>query len=299
MTLSLVMLLLPHDLLSQARDLTQPLALVQLAATQATHKVTDPFEDLGREEVDPGDHADLVSLQKALENENTVLREQIGRLNDTVRQLAGIRKQGFPPDGVLIPARVLAMDAAPGRESMTVGKGQVQDVEDHAWVLTHLHVEAGRQDGVIDHAAVLARQCLIGWVDHAAPLTSRVVLLSDPVASGPRRVHIAPRRKPEGRHPLLADEDGQAMPFVLEGAGGGRMRIRDIPATLVEDGTIRVGDLVTSDPNDPGLPLAMVIGELEQLELNRENPVHYDATARHMHNPRTLSRVFIAQLGPH
>ena len=313
MLASVVMILWPNDLLRPARNVTQVMAPLQLLTLEATRRATGSIRALTQSDPSPGEQADLARESQALENENVLLREQMSRLQSRIDELAGIRRQGFPADGVLVPARVISLDAAPGRDSVVVGKGHVQEVEPDAWVVTHVNVDAGTRENVRDACAVLARQCLIGWVEQSAPLTSRVVLLSDRLASKPMRVYIAPRRAYDTRrglpsaggqapprpdadtagHVLLAVK-GEPVPFALEGAGGGRMRIRDIPARLAAH--IQVGDLVTSDPNDPKLPLAMVIGEIEKLTQNRDNPVYCSAVVRYRYDPKTLGQVFIVDL---
>ncbi len=297
MAASLVMVLLPGDPLRPVKNLTQLMAPLQLATLEATRGVTAPLRTLADGPATPEQRAKLLREKQALENENAALRQQMAELQSTIQELTGIRQRGFPPPprGVLIPARVISLDAAPGRDSLVVGKGHVQKVSQDAWVAWQLEVGAGSDQGVQDACAVLARQCLIGRVQQVAPLTSRVVLFSDRLASRPMRVHVASRNPRDGTHQLLAVK-GEPLAFVLEGAGGGRMRIRDIPASLVDGRHLRVGDLVTSSPGHSTLPMAMVIGEIRELNLNRANPVHYDALVRYLYDPRTLRRVFIANL---
>jgi len=115
------------------------------------------------------------------------------------------------------------------------------------------------------------------------------------LANNPMRVNIVPR---SGDHEPVSDDEGDVMAFVLEGAGGGCMRIADIPANLVETGRIKIGDLVMSDPRNPWLSSAMMIGKIDQLELVRdaEKPLYYDATVRQPFDPGMLSQVFIVDL---
>lgn len=294
MVASFVLILLPNDLLAPTKNVTQVISPLQILTLEATRGITEPIRTLAERAPSAREHADLGQEKQALENEAFVLREEMARLQTEIDELTGIRRQGFPARGALIPARQIALDAVPGRDSLVVSKGHVQNVSRNDWVTSRLAVDAGTEDGVQDAFAVLARQCLIGWVEQAAPLTSRVVLLSDPVASRPVRVHLAPTDS-DGKHRLLA-VNGQPIPFALEGTGGGRMRIRDIAASLVDTGAISQGDLVTSDPNNPRLPLAMVIGRIEELTQNRDNPVCYDAVVGYLFHPKHLSQVYIADL---
>ena len=55
----------------------------------------------------------------------------------------------------------------------------------------------------------------------------------------------------------IADKIKRTM-ILREGAGRGKMGIRDIPLSEVENGRVRVGDLVTSDPNLDAADVALV-----------------------------------------
>jgi len=76
------------------------------------------------------------------------------------------------------------------------------------------------------------------------------------------------------------------------------MIITDIPKWMVEGDQVRVGDLVSSAPDDTRLPLAVVIGTIEELRLNRDQPICYDGIVRHMVDPATLTQVLIVDLSP-
>jgi cell shape-determining protein MreC len=290
MVASFVTMMLPPESLSAVRNLTQPLAALQLLSFEASQELDRIKNHVIRRPVSAAQHDELVAERDALRRENVALHDQNAQLQATISELAGLRKQGFPAHGLLIPARVIALDAAPGRESLVAGKGDLQKVEQNDWVVSKMRVNAGSEEGVSEQSSVLARQCLIGWVDQVAPLTSRVVLLSDRLANRRRKVLIVPgngREMPPSENPDI---------FALEPLGGGKMIITDIPAAMVDSGRVGIGDLVTSPPDDSKLPLAVVIGPITDLKLNREKPVVYDAIVSHMVDPKSLSQVFIVDL---
>jgi len=292
MAASAVVVLLPSDLLRPARDMTQLMAPLQLATRQAVQGAAGPIRRLATHPVPAEQHDDLLRQKRALENTNVSLRQRLIQLEAALHELTGIRQRGLPDTIGLIPARVCGLDAAPGRDSLLLGKGHLQKVAPGNWVASRLFVDAGANDGVRDQAVVLARECLIGWVEQTAPFTSRLVMLSDRVQTRPMSVLITPRDVGD-RLPAGGD---RPLCFALAGAGRRRMRVPDVPASLVATGQIRVGDLVTSDPSDPRLPVTMVIGRITELKGHVQEPVHYDAMVEYLYDPRSLSRVFIVDL---
>jgi len=295
MLASAVLLVVPADVLGPARNMTQLIALPQWALQRATHKATEPIKALTREPLTAEQQGQMLHDKQGLENENVALRQQIEALKRAVEELALLRRQGFPEAGVLIPAPVVALDAAPRRDSLLLGKGQLKGIRREDWVASRLFVQVGEQDGVRRQLAVLARESLIGWVEQTTPLTSRVVLLSDAYASRPMRVYLAHFDAAARRH-LQVTAEGRVAPFALHGIGGGKMIVADIDRTFIDAGVIAVGDLVTSDPHDPKLPLAMVVGEIIELRQNEDKPLFYDAVVRHRYDPKALSRVLIVDL---
>ena len=174
-------------------------------------------------------------------------------------------------------------DPVPGRDRLQLPRGRVHGVEPGDWVASRLLAHAGREQGVSDHAAVLARECLIGWVEEAFSHTCRVVLLTDPVANRAMRVRIVGR-------------DGKLTHCVLEGAGGGKMRIGgQIHDDLVARGDVRVGDAVVS-AGDERLPFPVVVGRVAKLERNREKPSFHDAVVEPRLDPKDLGEVHVVDL---
>lgn len=294
MAASVASMIWPNNPFGFLRTFTQILAIPQMGVAAANHFVAGRVQALHSKPVPPDEHAELVRQKQALENVNAAQAQRIHQLQATVEQLTRIRGRGFPSDGLLIPARVIAQDATPGRDSLLVGKGRAQNVQPGDWVTSSLLVDAGSEDGVRDQTAVLSREYLVGWVESTTPLTSRIVLLTDRLASHPIRVNLARR----GEAAAVLSPEGKPISFVLEGAGSGWMRIPDIPADLVESGRVRVGDQVLTDAHNPWLPMTMMVGTIESLERPRDQqkPLFFDARVRNPCEPATLSQVFVVDL---
>lgn len=303
MAASLVLMMIPVDVLRPARNMTQLIALPQWAVQRATDTATKPIETLSRETLTPAQQNQILRENQSLENENLVLRQQIETLRSTIEELSLLRQQGVPENVSLIPASVIASDADPRRDSLLLGKGNRKGINEDEWVASRLFVQIGDQAGVRRDSAVLARDMmlarenLIGWVEETTASTSRVVLLSDAYANRPIRVHLA-HFDPESKRPLLVTIEDKVAPFVLRGMGGGKMIVADIDRAFIDAGVVAVGDLVTSDPNDPNLPHAMVVGEIVEIHHNKDKPLFYDAIVRHRYDPKSLSQVMIVDLKP-
>jgi len=299
MAVSLTCLFLPRDLFRPARSMTQLTALPQYAVKRAAEHVADGGRSL-RKTVGASDEAEALAEQfQALQNAHTVLQQQVIQLEATVEELTAIRGlDGLPVEANLIPARVIAYDAAQGRESLSLSQGSQHRVRKGDWVASFLDVAVGAQQGVQDNLAVLARQTLIGLVEQTASHTSRVVLLSDPVANKAMRVHVVQADPHAQRYLPVADlnDSSKKADFALQGIGKGQMRIRDIDARFVQSEAIRVNDLVTSDDRDPRLPCSLVMGQIVELRQDKKNPLLYDAIVHHRCDPKELERVFIVRL---
>ncbi len=293
MAASALLLAVPTEYVSRpAGEVAQLIALPQWAVHQATLSATRPLKALAHQHMTAEEQARLDEANKGLENENAALRQEIRTLRQTLGELTMLRRKGLPDDGVILPAEVVAGDAAPRQDSFLVSQGRLRGVKHRDWVASRLFVQAGKQDGVTENAAVLARECLIGWVEQTASLTSRVVLLSDPTANRGIRAHIA-HYDPQTGEPRQVLVDNRSAEFILRGAGSGKMIIRDIKDDFVKGGYVAVGDLVLSDEYDPKLGQSLVIGEIEELRHNRQQPLLYDAVVRHRFDPSTLNQVLI------
>lgn len=300
MAASATLLLLPRDILGPARGMSALIAIPQWMATEASRGVADPLMSLGMPAITAQEHAELVSRLEALRNENASLAIHMAEAQAKISELTRVRENGFPSQGKLIPARVIAGDAVAARGSLRLSKGKLSSVKAGDWVTSRRFVDAGEKDGVRQGAGVLARETLIGWVEEADTFTSRVVLLSDNF-SVQRIMARIERFNPKKNSRLVVTLNGAPARFALEGAGRGIMVIHEIDAGSVEKGVIQVGDIVTSDPNDSRLPVAMVIGEITALEKVRDDkkkPLFYTAHVKHRYDPASLGQVFVADFSP-
>lgn len=294
MLASAIMISLPRDFFGSARNMTQLVALPGYAVRQAADQISDSAKSLAAEPVPADKHAEIVRAKQAMENENIALAQQVMQLQNLVAGLQGLRSRpNFPSDARLIPARVVGWDAVPGRDSMVLFKGR-SEVREGDWVTSRLAVQAGSDDGVQENFRVLARETLIGWVEQAAPYTSRVVLISDRHANRAWRVHVLSRR--DGRKDFdfvrHIQNESRLAEFALEGIGNGQMCM-EMEARYIAENRIKVGDVVTTDGQDARLPLAMVIGDIVELQQIKKKPLLYNVIVKHRCDPKDLGQVFI------
>ncbi|MCL2330092.1 MAG: hypothetical protein FWC56_02195 [Phycisphaerae bacterium] len=292
---SLVLALMPRDFLAPLRQATQLAGVAQYGATSVTRGVTQSAKTLLAEPVPADEHAKTETARVAAENENIVLRGQVQQLQTMVDELRNVRNRSqFPSGGRLVSARVVGWDTAAGRDSLALFKPTSRNVRKDDWVASSLLVDASNKDIACDER-VLARETLIGWVEQPTSMASRVVLLSDRYSHRKWTVHVAKVGRPDRQNEFVMEE-GRPVGFALEGIGGGKMRMTDIPAQYVKNGIIRVNDVVTTDGRDPKLPLSMVIGEIESLEPIKKQPLLYNAIVKHRCDPKELADVLIVNI---
>ncbi|GMV98834.1 MAG: hypothetical protein AMXMBFR83_31820 [Phycisphaerae bacterium] len=288
------LLLLPREFLGPARGVTGLFALLQGPVSEATHRVSDL--EIGRSAITAEEHAALLAELQARRNLSRSLTVRVADLEEQVRELTRLRSEvDFPAEARLIPADVIGKDALAARGSLLLSAGRSSRAKPGDWVTSRKFLDAGSKAGVRTDAGVIGHETLIGWVEATEAYTSRVVLLSDHLARRPVRVHIV--RDEQGQPRRVVSQGGQPLNFSLEGAGGGLMKIQDVNARYVEQGFVRVGDLVMSSPQEPRLPVSLVIGEITALEKvadPKKKPLYYTAIVRHYYDPGTIHRVFIA-----
>lgn len=265
-------------------------------------QVVVPFQDWSTRTVDAAGEvafggADAPTPEEALrlQRENQALRHRLAALSTAHDQLAadfasvaGIRRQGLA-GGRLIPARVLAADAIPWRESRLLSAGSLRGVRADAPVTSNVFSLAAMDDeGLRDGQSVLAGEVLIGIVEQVGTHTARVRLLTDREA--PLKVRIA---RPEGDKFLPLDAE-----FWLVGVGGGRLEVRDVNHRFVRAGSVREGDVVLSDPTNPALPVALTVGVIKAVHADPDNPLLYRLSVEPPIKPADLRTVFVVDLSP-
>lgn len=199
----------------------------------------------------------------ALRSAVVLLSAQNRSLRIENERLTGVRDRGLGPRGRLIPARVVADDAVPWRNSkLILLRGASRN---DAVISRHFSIDLAADEGVHTGMGVLATEVLVGIIEQAGTLTSRVRLLSDPGT----RMSVAIGRV-DGTDFTAVDGS-----FWLVGGGHGRIEIRDVHHQYVNDGDIRLGDVVLTRRDDPRLPPSVTIGTIVDMETDPDNGLLY------------------------
>ncbi len=287
MAASLIGLFIPGRLLRPAKNPLQLLAAMQWAVHDQASAVEEAVRTHVRTAVS-GEEFDRVDRERAaLENRLVAMETQVAELQQALEAVSGWRGRGLPSTTRLIGARVVSADAIGWRESIQIDRGASDGVAVGDWVVSHgfLPSAAGADKPGAD---LLLSECLLGQVAETAPLTSRVILLSDPYLRPPTRVRVA--RVEAGR--LSGPEDG----LVLYGAGGGTMTVPDVPASLCDAGKVRVGDLIVTTRGEARLPISMVIGRIERIDRNPKNPLLYHLSVRPRLDTSAIRQVYVVSM---
>jgi len=264
-----------------AAGLLTPLEAPQAAATAATRAAAQA--------VGSGVPTPSAEEFAVLTQENQELRRLIGQqrlllsaLEDRVRDLSGLRTQLGDTPALILPARVIAGDSAPRRETITISRGS----RDQPPVRAGDWVAAGApppSDAAASPRETLLRQWLIGRVAQVLPYTSRVQLCTDP-AFGPVRVRLA-KPLPDGAwQPLKAEA-------LLYGAGTGRMEIRKASRNYHE-----TGHTIVIVPREEGLPATLSVGWIDSVRPRPESALHFDLGVRPWAPPERLIEVYVISL---
>ncbi len=209
------------------------------------------------------------------------------KLRDDVEQLTRVRGRGLGRRGRLIPARVVADDAASWRRSKLILGGTRSGVTRQSGVLTStFSVDLGSEGGVPTGSAVLAAEVLIGVVEHAGTYTSRVRLLSDPQT----RMPVAIGRVQDGAF------SGPDAAFWLMGTGRGGIEIRDVHHRYVTEGSIRVGDTVLTRTDEVTLPPSITIGVIGEILTDPGNGLLFVLEVTSPVDVEDVRNVYVADL---
>ena len=149
-------------------------------------------------------------------------------------------------------------------------------------------VDAAAEGALHDGQSVLAGEVLVGTVEQVGTHTARVRLLTDRQA--PLSVRIA---RPEADRYLPLDAE-----FWLVGTGAGNLEVRDVNHRFIRAGSIREGDVVLSDPQNPKLPVALTVGTVKAVHVDPDNPLLYRLTVEPPVQASDLRSVFVVDLGP-
>ncbi len=262
---------------SCVRGVVAPLSWLQYNLSRATRRADAAVRGLGED----GAELDASSLKA----ENEALRRQLVHqqlmYTDLERELAtvtGLREQLRDSGAKILIAPVVAYDASPRRESLTIGLGSERGIKKEQWVAAGA---APREDpDMVYGRELLARQWLIGRISEAWPNTARVQLATD-VGFGPVYVRAA-----------RTLEDGRLEPIeqncLLRGRGAGRMLIDRATGDYYSDGCRLVIAMPTA-----GLPAPLLIGEIKGSASIDGAPQHFNLDVQPCGNVRMLGHVYV------
>jgi len=281
MLLSALAVFLPPRMTNVTKHATQLLTPLQDLAQFVTFQARIP----GAPTTDPDD----TPLARELASKSV----QITQLRGELARMQTIRDLSIP---AALQAHVVAWDIASMRDSAVIERGSELGVRSRDWVATHLVIDRGGATGIRSGEAVIAQETLLGRVELVSPYMSRVKLLSD-LDSQPVEIRFVGLRGDEMR--MLPT------PATLHGLGRGQMIVRDVPYDLIDTGgnstdglRIRIGDLVTSAPDQIGLPVPLVIGRVVEIRKDPKERLVYDVIVESTAERDTIRFVHVIPLVP-
>jgi len=290
---SALSLLLPPGWSNPVRHVAQLLVPPQDLLYSGSRHAVEYASRFGKPGPDEKSKAEQLELELASQ---AAAMEQLRAENDRLRRL---RANALPLPTPVLPARVVARDAAAMRDSVLAARGTMRGVNSGDWVSARFFVDRGQASGVEEGEAVLAEHCLLGRIEQAGPYMARVQLQSD-----------IDSRLIEAR---VGAYDGKRFQFVdypcsVRGVGGQMMRIADVDYRLIrtndsdesKDGKRRigVGDLVFSAPGQLGLPTPMVMGRVTSVAENPRKRLVYNVEVEPIVKVEDVSEVYIIPLVP-
>lgn len=288
LVIALAALLAPQTWLHKSISLVQILVPFQHAAEAGADAIGGALS-IDAPPVPQTQYDTVLRSKQAAEHRLAALSMRIEELEHEVELLTATRLWNadgakLGAKGRLIPARVLSQDMLPWRSSRLLTAGTVQGVEHGAAVISnYFTINRGTRDGLQSGSAILLGEALLGVVTQTGTHTSRVQLLSDPDTQ--MKVRIG--RQGEDSFEVA---DGY---YWLVGRGSGTMEIRDVKRQDVDEGRIAPGDLILSDPANDALPAALVIGEVDAVQLDPHKPLFAALAIKSAVNPADLERVYI------
>jgi len=237
-----------------------------------------------------GGQSQLEALRRrnaALSHQLAELRNRYRNLQRDYRAIASVRRRGLS-GGRLIPARVVAADALPWRESRLISSGLLSGVQEAAGVTSnYFNCYLPQSEGVRGGLSVVASEVLVGFVDQVSTHAARVRLITDRSTKMP--VVIA---RPDGERlvPLEAQ-------FWLVGTGGKALEVRDVDHRYIKSQGIEVGDMVLTVPHDARLPVSLTVGTVTKIQPDSDNRLLYVLDVEPPLEFDDLRRVFV--IDPH
>jgi hypothetical protein len=283
MTVSALVALLPPAWTRWVRGLIQPIGWLQWPLVAGTRRVSDGTTTAagsapGRDAYDRA-VAELEGLRRQVGHQQLIITELEKQLAD----VTGIRGQLHRQQAGILIASVVAFDASPRRDALTIARGENDGIRVGQWVAAGLPPD--QLDPQATGRDLLIRQWIIGRVIEAHPYLSRVQLCTDP-AFGPLRVRAA-RINPNG---VWETAKGECL---LYGRGGGGMQIRDATADYVKQGYPAIVVPLGGNSTD-----VMTLGWASSATPLPEAALHYNLDVRPWGDQRGLTHVYVVDLGP-
>ncbi len=283
---SIVGLLLPRSLTGRLINLVQVLTPFQDVTARSLNAADDALGSDGSG-LSPAEADALRRRNAALQHQVASLAGRLQQLEAEHRTLAGIRRRGLA-GGRLIPARAVAADALPWRQSRLLTAGTLSGVRSDAAVTSdYFSITPDAPDALRDGMSVLAGEVLVGFIEQVGTHTARVRLLTDRQSS----LEVMIARLEDDRYlPLDAR-------FRLVGTGKRMLEIPDIDHRYIEEGAIREGDVVLSLATDPRLPAALTVGVVKAIQQDRDNSLLYRLEVEPPLAPDAIRHVFVVDPG--
>ena len=284
---SLLVIILPRGVTGRFIGLVQALVPFQDWTTRGADAASGAAGAVGTAggEQDPSEK--LRRTNEALRHRLADVQQRYRNLQRDYRAIASVRRRGLS-GGRLIPARVVAGDALPWRESRLISSGLLSGVRKAAAVTSnHFNVYLPESEGVRDGLSVVSSEVLVGFVDQVSTHSARVRLITDRATKMP--VVIA-QLEGERFLPLEAQ-------FWLVGTGGSRLEVRDVDHRYVKSQAVQVGDTVLTVPHDARLPVSLTVGTVTKVRPDPENRLLYVLDVEPPLDFDKLRRVFV--IDPH
>lgn len=206
-----------------------------------------------------------------LQGENRALRAQVAnlskRLDDLQQRLALRERLG----DALEHARLFGVAG---------GDGSHRDV---------LNLRGGVEDGLAERQPALTADAVVGQVWRVGSAGAQVRLVSD---AGFRVVGAFGRWRLTEQGPVFTQVD--RLQPLLEGIGGGRMVIRNMPVSELKLAQVAEGDVVVlGDVDWPSLLQGRPIGVVETVGVRRDNPLFGELAVRPLSDLSLLREVWV------
>ncbi|MCH7700708.1 MAG: rod shape-determining protein MreC [Planctomycetes bacterium] len=236
---------------------------------------------------DPDDLANQDGQRESARLRHQVATQQarILMLEEENAVLHGYRASGLS-GGRLILARVIGRDSLAWRHSILLDEGLSRGIRPGQKVITSHFVDVGRSGGVDVGMSVLAGEALLGEVVEASSRAARVRLLGD-VES---RMAVVIAR--------ATDDDAEVLDvlFWMTGSQEGRMIIHDVDHKYLDDGSIRVGDLVLTDGRRDSLPISVAVGTIVQKDQQHQNRLLYNLVVEPAVSPESVQQAYVVNM---